>query len=63
MANIFLILLAIFMVLTLGSLLVGVFSMGKGGEYNKKNSNRLMRYRVLFQGAAVACFVLYLLAR
>lgn len=63
MANIFLVLLIIFMALTLVSLLVGVFAMGKGGEYNKKNSNKLMRYRVLFQGLAVACFVLYLLAR
>ena len=63
MANVFLILLIIFMALTLVSLLVGVFAMGKGGEYNKKNSNKLMRYRVLFQGLAVACFVLYLLAR
>jgi predicted permease len=63
MANVFLVLLIIFMALTLVSLLVGVFAMGKGGEYNKKNSNKLMRYRVLFQGLAVACFVLYLLAR
>ncbi|WP_374366778.1 twin transmembrane helix small protein [Dongia sp.] len=63
MANILLILLIIFMVLALGSLLVGVFAMGKGGEFNKKNSNKLMRYRILFQGLAVACFVLYLLAR
>jgi len=63
MENILLILLIVFMVLALGSLLVGVFAMGKGGEFNKKNSNKLMRYRVLFQGLAVACFVLYLLAR
>ncbi|TDQ83906.1 hypoxia induced protein [Dongia mobilis] len=63
MANFILILLIIFMVLALGSLLVGVFAMGKGGDFNRKNSNKLMRYRVLFQGLAVACFVLYLLAR
>lgn len=63
MANFILILLVIFMVLALGSLLVGVFAMGKGGDFNRKNGNKLMRYRVLFQGLAVACFVLYLLAR
>ena len=63
MTTILLILLAIFMGLTLVSLLVGVFAMGKGGDFNKKNSNKLMRYRVLFQGLAIACFVLYLLAR
>ena len=63
MTNVLLVLLIIFMVLALGSLLVGVFGMGKGGEFNRKNSNKLMRYRVLFQGLAVLCFVLYLLAR
>jgi hypothetical protein len=63
MANLFLVLLIIFMALALGSLLVGVFAMGKGGYYNKKNSNKLMRYRVLFQGLAIASFILYLLAR
>jgi hypothetical protein len=51
------------MVLTVVSLLVGVFAMGKGGEFNKKNSNMFMRYRVLFQGGAVVCFILYLLVR
>lgn len=63
MANIILVFLVIFMVLTLVSLLAGVFAMGRGGEFNKKNSNKLMRYRVLFQAGAILCFVLYLLAR
>jgi len=63
MPNIFLILLVIFLVLTLGSLLVGVFAMGKGGDFNKRNSNKLMRLRVLFQIGAVASFVLYMLTR
>lgn len=63
MATILFILLIIFMVLALGSLLVGVFNMGKGGDFNKKNSNKLMRYRILFQAGAVVCFVLYWLAR
>lgn len=63
MANIILVFLAIFMALTLASLLVGVFAMGKGGDFNKKNSNKFMRYRVLFQAGAVVCFVLYLLVR
>ncbi len=63
MANIILVFLVIFMVLTLVTLLVGVFSMGKGGDFNKQNSNKLMRFRVLFQAGAVVCFVLYLLVR
>ncbi|MBI2253247.1 MAG: twin transmembrane helix small protein [Proteobacteria bacterium] len=63
MPNIFLILLIIFMVLTLASLLVGVFAMGKGGDFNKRNSNKLMRLRVMFQIGAVVSFVLYMLTR
>ena len=63
MPNIFLILLAIFMILTLISLLVGVFAMGKGGDFNKRNANKLMRYRILFQIGAVVWFMLYMLTR
>lgn len=63
MTTIILVFLIIFMLLTLGTLLVGVFAMGKGGDFNKKNSNKFMRYRVLFQAGAVVCFVLYILVR
>jgi flagellar basal body-associated protein FliL len=63
MATFFFVLLIVFMVLTLASLLVGVFSMGKGGDFNKRNANKLMRYRVLFQAGAVVSFILYWLAR
>jgi len=27
----------------------GVITMGRGGAYNLRNSNRIMRYRVIFQ--------------
>lgn len=63
MANIFFILLIVFLILTLASLLVGVFSMGKGGDFNRRNANKLMRYRVLFQAGAVVSFVLFWLTR
>ena len=63
MASLFLILMIVFMLLALGTLLVGVFAMGRGGDFNKRNSNRFMRYRVLFQAGAVLCFVLFMLAR
>lgn len=36
-----------------GILLVGVASFGKGGEFNRKHSNRLMRYRLAAQFVAV----------
>ena len=31
----------------------GVFTMARGGSYNVKNSNRIMRYRIIFQGFAL----------
>ena len=49
------------MVVTALTMFVGVFSMSRGGEFNKKWSNKLMRYRVLFQGIAVAMVLLLVL--
>ena len=46
------------MILTLASLVAGLFSMVKGGEFNKKYGNRLMRARVTMQGLALLMFVL-----
>ena len=31
----------------------GVFTMARGGAYNVKKSNRIMRYRIIFQGLAL----------
>ena len=31
----------------------GIFTMARGGAYNVKNSNRLMRYRIVFQAVAL----------
>ncbi len=44
--------------LVLAVLLVGVFAMLKGGEFNKKYGNRLMRWRVGLQAMAVALLAL-----
>lgn len=49
------------MLATLGVLVLGVFSMARGGEFNRRNSNRLMRMRIVLQGAAIALFVLFLI--
>jgi hypothetical protein len=49
------------MLATLGVLVLGVFGMARGGEFNRRNSNRLMRMRVILQGTAIALFVLFLL--
>lgn len=50
------------MVATLGVLFFGLISMARGGEFNKRNANKIMRWRVALQGLAVLLFVLLLLA-
>ncbi len=56
--NIFVILMFLAMAAVLASLFLGVFVMAKGGESNKKHSNKLMRMRVMLQGLAVLLFIL-----
>jgi nitrogen fixation-related uncharacterized protein len=58
MSNFFFILMAVAMVLVLVSLVFGLVSMIKGGEFNKKYGNKLMQARVWMQGIALALFVL-----
>lgn len=56
-----LMLIALFM--TLGVLFAGIFAMARGGEFNKKYGNRLMRMRVIFQGIAILLFALAFLIK
>ncbi len=50
--------MVIAMVLVLASLVVGLIAMIKGGEFNQKYGNKLMRARVTLQGIALGLFVL-----
>ena len=43
-------------------LLAGIFAMARGGEFNKKYGNRLMRARVILQAFAVLVFAVAWLA-
>ena len=63
MATVFLVLTGLFMLATVVTLGIGVVGMGQGGDFNRRNSNKLMRLRVLFQALAVGSFVLFLIAR
>ena len=47
------IIVSIALLATLGILLAGVVGMAKGGEFNQKYGNKLMRLRVLFQFTAI----------
>ncbi len=50
---------------TLVVLLVGVVAMFRGGEFNRRHGNRLMRLRILLQLVAIAllAFLMYASAR
>ena len=54
-------LMIIAMVATLAVLLLGLFSMARGGEFNRRNSNRFMRWRVILQGSAILLFLILML--
>jgi len=56
------VLMVIAMLITLGVLFAGLFSMARGGEFNRKYGNRLMRYRVLAQGVALLLFAIAMLS-
>ena len=47
------------MLLTLGSLFMGIFNMARGGD--PKLSNKFMRYRIWFQGTALLLFVIFMM--
>ncbi len=49
------------MVATLAVLFMGLFSMARGGEFAKRNSNRFMRWRVILQGLAILLFVIFMM--
>jgi hypothetical protein len=42
-------------------LIVGVVSMFRGGEFNRKYANKLMRLRVLLQAVALALFAIFMI--
>jgi hypothetical protein len=57
------ILVAIAVLIVLGILLLGVGSFGKGGEFNRKYANKIMRYRIGAQFVAVLLILLYVYLR
>ena len=55
------IIIVIAMVATLGVLLVGGIGLARGGNFNRKKANKLMRARVALQALAVGLFAIVLL--
>ena len=54
------IILGLSMLAVAGVLFWGVITMARGGEYNAKWSNKIMRYRIVLQGIALLVFVVIL---
>jgi len=58
MSTTFAVLIVLAGLATLGALFVGIFSMTRGGDFNRKYGNRIMRLRVLLQFVAIALIAL-----
>ncbi|ABA77841.1 twin transmembrane helix small protein [Rhodobacter sphaeroides] len=41
-------------------LMVGIGGFARGGEFNRKHANRLMRWRIIAQAIAIALILLFM---
>ena len=57
------IILAASLLIVAGVLGWGVLTMARGGSYNVKNSNRIMRYRIVFQAFALVVILVLMWMR
>ncbi len=57
------ILMAVVMLVVVGILMTGIGGFAKGGEFNKKYANKLMRWRIAAQFVAVILILLFVWIR
>ena len=57
------ILVAIACLIVLGILLTGVGGFAKGGDFNKKHANKIMRWRIYAQAVAIVLILIFVLVR
>ncbi len=62
MTNVGFIVLIVAMMGALGVCLVGIFALARGGDFNKRYSNKLMRARILLQLLALVVFAILMVA-
>jgi len=62
MGQVFFILMLVSMLGVLGTLIMGMVAMARGGDFNRRFSNPLMRWRVVLQAVALMFFVLAVMA-
>ena len=53
--------LACFIVLAI--LMTGIGGFAKGGDFNRKHANRIMRYRIIAQAVAIALILIFVALR
>lgn len=58
-----LLLVALAMLVVLVILATGIGGFARGGEFNRKNGNRLMRWRIIVQAVALALIMLLIWLR
>jgi len=56
-------LVAVAVLIVVGILLVGIGGFGKGGDFNRKYANKIMRWRIGAQFVAVLLILLYVYLR
>lgn len=59
----FLVVVVVAALAVLAILLVGIGGFAKGGEFNRKNANKLMRWRIGAQAFAVVLILAYVAVR
>lgn len=57
------ILVAIAVLVVLVILLIGIGGFARGGEFNRKHANRIMRYRIAAQAVAVLLILAFVFFR
>lgn len=62
MNHFMMILVLIAMGITVCVLFTGLFAMARGGEFNRRHANRLMRMRVIAQGVALLLFAIAMMS-
>jgi hypothetical protein len=57
------IVVAIACLVVVAILMVGIGGFARGGDFNRKHANRIMRYRIIAQAVAVALILLFVFLR
>ena len=55
--------MCIAVLVVLGILLLGIGSFGKGGDFNRKHANKIMRWRIYAQAVAIVLILVFVLVR